>query len=258
MHRVEFTKTHCGGNDFVLIGEQRPGVDYAELARRICRRKTGVGADGLLIVSRTKSSFSIRYLNSDGSEASFCGNGLFCAGKWVRENGYEKSPILFCWNGKDYEVLGSGEDWKARIPGPTDLELDVKLESGDAVDYVRVGVPHAVRFEPELDTVDVMGEGRAIRSDPAFLPEGVNVDFCAVVGRNELRLRTYERGVEAETLSCGSGAAAACVIAHRREMVDSRVVVLALGGSTTVEIGPKRILLWGKPETVYSGTLGAA
>jgi diaminopimelate epimerase len=255
MQRVEFTKAHCGGNDFVLVDERYINRPLSELAMKACARKTGVGADGFLTVGKKHKLFSLRYLNRDGSEARFCGNGILCAAKWVRENGCKTNPISFSWNDKEYMVWEEGETWKAQMPSAVNLRLDVVLGSGATVDCVTVGVPHAVRFLPEVEGLDVQGEGREIRSDPVFLPDGVNVDFCALFTRERMRLRTYERGVEAETLSCGSGAAAACFVAHKRGMVERKVAVLARGGSLTVHVDHEDLMLVGRPETVYRGIL---
>jgi diaminopimelate epimerase len=258
MYRVEFTKAHCGGNDFVLVQESHVEIPLAELARKACKRRTGVGADGLMVIGKRSSSHSLQYLNQDGSEARFCGNGLLCAAKWVRETGSRQDPLRFRWKGEEYPVWTGEKTSKARIPQPIDAELDVVLDSGKTMDYVTVGVPHAVRFVTDLDRLDAEKEGRSIRSDRSLLPDGVNVDFCLVLGRDRMRLRTYERGVEAETPSCGSGAAAACFIAHRREMVDSEVLVLAPGGSIKVHLDDEGLLLEGSPEIVYQGILEIA
>lgn len=258
MNRIEFAKLQCGGNDFILIdlGRGDPSLPLPDLSKRMCKRRISVGADGLLAVGRDKESdFSLFYFNQDGSEARFCGNGILCAAQWVYENGGRKSPIRFWWQGSKYEVWVAEGGAKTELPRPQDLKLDLRLQSGRIIGYVVIGVPHAVTFETEVERIDVNESGREIRSDPILSPQGANVDFCQVVDRGRIRLRTYERGVESETMSCGTGAAAASYIGHHSGIVDRKVKVSAPGGEATVHIDCERLFLEGKPTMVYEGVL---
>ncbi len=258
MCRIEFAKLQCGGNDFILVDLRRcdSTLRLSDLAKRICRRRTSVGADGLLVVEPCKNSeFSLLYFNRNGTEARFCGNGLLCAGRWIHENGDRSNPIRFVWKDRKYEVQVGEDSVKTELPPPRSLKLDLHLQSGGIVSYVVVGVPHVVMFETELDQIDVDGVGRRIRFDSSLMPEGANVHFCQQVDRDKIRLRTYERGVETETLSCGSGAAAASYIAYRKNMVDGNVKVLAPGGDLSVHIDSERMFLEGKPVVVFEGVL---
>ncbi len=258
MGRIEFTKLQCGGNDFVLIDLRRCSlpVSLSDLATQVCRRRVSVGADGLLVIStKDESDIYLLYFNADGSEARFCGNGLLCASQWVHTRAHQENPIRFDWNNRKYETWVAENGVRSELPPPQDLRLDMRLESGGEVSYVVVGVPHVVRFETELEQVDVGGLGRRIRCDSALSPEGANVDFCQRVDTGEIRLRTYERGVEGETLSCGSGAAAATYVAYHKGMVNTKVKVLSAGGEAIIDIDGDRIFLEGKPVVVYEGVL---
>jgi diaminopimelate epimerase len=134
------------------------------------------------------------------------------------------------------------------------MKLDLPLQSGGVVDYVFIGVPHVVRFDAHIERVNVSRLGKEIRFDPFLAPDGANVNFCQQTGGDRLKLRTYERGLEAETLSCGSGAAAAAYIAHKKGMTGGAVEVEASGGSLTVHIEDNRMFLEGNPRIVYRGS----
>lgn len=259
IQKTEFTKLHCGGNDFVLLDAKSlpQGTALAELARRICRRKVSVGADGLLAILPSRSSdVAVTYLNQDGSPAQFCGNGLLSVARWVSAREKRRTSVRIEWGGRTHEVWVSGDLLRGELPPPQDFRLDLLLQSGEIIDYVVIGVPHAVRFDPELEEMDVSQAGRKIRFDPLLAPDGANVDFCRQVDRHTLRLRTYERGVEAETFSCGSGAAAAVYVAYNRGMVEETVEAVASGGRLTVHIEDgTRIFLEGQPRIVYRASI---
>jgi diaminopimelate epimerase len=222
----------------------------------MCRRRLSVGADGLLALGLDgNSGYSLLYFNRDGSETQFCGNGILCAAQWIHENGDAVNPIQFCWGSMQYKVWVAEGGAKTELPQAQNVELKMRLQMGGMVSYVVIGVPHVVKFEPEVEGIDVNRLGREIRSDPSLSPEGANVDFCRVVGRDHIRVRTYERGVESETLSCGSGAAAAFYVAHRMNMVGDRVKVSAPGAETTMSMDGAQMLFEGKPVLVYRGVL---
>ncbi|MHA2601021.1 MAG: diaminopimelate epimerase [Candidatus Thorarchaeota archaeon SMTZ1-83] len=255
---MKFAKLQCGGNDFILLdlGQDRPTLSLRDLAKRMCKRRLSVGADGLLgLETERNSAFSLRYFNRDGSETQFCGNGILCAAQWIHETGDRRNPIEFRWGGARYKVWMVKGRAQAELPQARNVELDMHLQLGGVVSYVVIGVPHVVTFEDELEHIDVNRLGRKIRSDPSLSPEGANVDFCQVVGSDRIRVRTYERGVESETLSCGSGAAAAFYIAHRRGMVGDRVKVSAPAAKTTISVDRGQMVFEGKPVLVYSGVL---
>ena len=228
MKNLEFYKLQAQGNDFILI-DVRPyrgrGSDrlYKRWARQYCMRKTGVGADGLLLIESSKKNlFKMRIFNPDGSEAEMCGNGARCVAFW----GYLRVPGrkgMFTFD----TVAGAIETkvtHKAQRPfagvgikmvNPIGVSLDMPIRVMNRVvkvNYINTGVPHVVVFVQGLDKIDVEAIGRAIRFHKKFKPQGTNVNFVEVVNDNHIKVRTYERGVEAETFSCGTGSVASAVI----------------------------------------------
>ncbi|MDD2703319.1 MAG: diaminopimelate epimerase [Candidatus Omnitrophica bacterium] len=224
---IKFTKMVASGNDFILVlAHEYFDVSFKTLARKICDRKFGVGADGLLIVHRPRkhaADVQMRIFNSDGSEARMCGNGARCAAFWA-----SIKPLAWKLHSRmiNNEVVMStkagmiraeiqADVVKVRLTDPKHLKLDipVKLHGRTLrVNFVNTGVPHAVVFVSGLDDIDVDTLGRQIRMHPKFQPEGTNVDFVEVTGEKDIRVRTYERGVEGETLACGTGSVASALI----------------------------------------------
>ena len=220
MKTIPFTKMSGTGNDFIII-DNRPRVvsdnGLAEFIRKVCRRKMSVGADGLILIeSSDKADFRWRFFNSDGSLAEMCGNGARCAARFAYLNGISGENLSFeteagMING---QVIGNGA--KVKIPDPTDLRLDysIDLKSGPlTVSSVNTGVPHVVVMEDSVEEVDVFGLGREIRYHQAFAPAGTNVNFICPQNPGLLAIRTYERGVEDETLACGTGSIASALVA---------------------------------------------
>jgi len=256
MDEIEFTKIHCGGNDFVLVDlrEKSSPISLPELATRMCMRRLSVGGDGLLAIgAASQADLSLRYFNQDGSEPQFCGNGALCVSLWALENGVGEHRIHFEWAGREYEAHRKETAVVAELPAPEHLMTDLRLRSGKVVDYVVCGVPHVVVFESELHELNVEETGRKIRYDGALPPGGANVDFCQLLDRRTMRLRTYERGVEGETLACGSGAASAVYVAHTKDMTDTHVEVFTCTGSLNVHIEGQHLFLEGRPLIVYRG-----
>lgn len=205
-----FVKYHGAGNDFVLIDctEQLIPDDLPALARHVCERRYGVGADGLLLIYPSQvADYRMRIFNADGSEPAMCGNGIRCVADYIFHYKTSKSAlfietmrkILACRNEENGIVV--------------DLGPPVVMHGNEPY-VVDTGVPHAVLFVPDVDTVVFPSEAQKIRFDPRFAPHGVNVNFASL--RDDmLYVRTYERGVEGETLACGTGAAAAAFIAQQ-------------------------------------------
>ena len=232
---LRFVKMSGAGNDFVLV-DNREGVfeesEKASLTRRVCRRKLGVGADGLILIELPTASeegasgadFVMRYFNADGSEGELCGNGTRCAAVFAREIGAAGSSqaIATLAGVLAAEILPRGPDETATVrvvmakPSPIRRLRIPDLPGGEAELFaLEVGVPHAVEVVSDVGAVDVLRRGSAIRHDATF-PAGANANFIALDGRaGEIRLRTFERGVEAECLACGTGATAAVTVAHR-------------------------------------------
>lgn len=207
MKRIHFVKMHGAGNDFILI-DDRTGSFPIEDHRRIAAmatRRSGIGCEGVIIVQTSdKADFRMRFFNPDGTEAELCGNGARCVAAFAREIGAVKGVRMRFETlaGEVKAELLSGSVVKVAMPDPHDF--------GD--DFVVAGVPHKIIPVENLATVDVEGEGRRIRLSETYAPEGTNVDFVAYRAPNKVKIRTYERGVEAETGACGTGSVAAAVI----------------------------------------------
>lgn len=272
MSEIRFTKLHGNGNDFILIDEFRekviPDQEKAAFALRFCDRHLGIGADGVLFLGRSGSAdISMEIFNADGSRAEMCGNGIRCLAKYAFDAGYvgagsctvetdagilgvEITPGNGVWvkvnmgrplfARKDIPALGSGEF------------LDVELHS-HRVSAVNTGVPHAVIFVDEL-TPELMEMAPRFRHDRIF-PKGANVNFIKVDSRSEITVRTFERGVEGETLSCGTGAVAGAAVAHRLGKTGERIVVNTQGGLLNITLSRGEAFMEGTAETVFSGMI---
>ena len=257
--KLRFWKLTAAGNDFVLVAGavRSPGA----LARRLCDRRGGVGADGLLVVRRAAGGVGLRYFNADGS-AAFCGNGARCAAWWAFARGWT-GPRLRLRTGAGViaaQVTGR-EQVSLSMPEPKNWRLGLKLRvwgrrlTAHAVD---TGVPHAVVPVRDLEGFPVAELGRAVRRHRAFGRAGANVDFMQRAG-SALRLRTYERGVEDETWACGTGAAAAALVGWKLGWVRPPVAVRVRGGRTLTvsfrtEGGAARdVRLSGPAKIVFSG-----
>ena len=219
MH-LEFVKMSGAGNDFV-VADNRDGrfrADPAAVAR-ICNRRFGVGADGLLLVEPAKDAdFFMRYYNADGSEAEMCGNGARCIARFCSERcGDGKRELKFQTRAGLIEASVRGEQVRITLSAPRDLRLrqTIQLKSGAReYHFINTGVPHAMFFTDNADREMVGPVGTEVRRHPDFAPRGTNVDWVQLQGGNSIRVRTYERGVEAETLACGTGVVASAIIAH--------------------------------------------
>lgn len=224
MNKIQFTKLVATGNDFVLVDYTRKSAGTAslrKLAQRMCHRTSGIGADGLLIVERSeKADARMRIFNPDGSEAEMCGNGARCFTLWLsRFRGPSKKAYTF--QTEAGLISGSVADKelcsavRIKMSDPVDQRLNIPLEvlgRKITVQYINTGVPHVVVFVEGLDDIAVRVIGKAIRFHSSFAPKGTNVDFVQIIGNRAIAVRTYERGVEDETLACGTGSVAAALV----------------------------------------------
>lgn len=215
--RTPFTKYHGAGNDFVVIDFRHspPPSDFPSFARRLCGRRLGIGADGLLLLFPSAiADYKICIFNADGSEPSMCGNGIRCAFDFIQKK--ENTPLelkIETLHGV-LECRRSGAEIAVNLGAPRILHWPIELAQG-TIFVLDTGVPHAVLFVDEIGKVDVAKEGAAIRFHAQFAPRGVNVNFVSIDSKEEIMLRTYERGVEGETLACGTGAAASAFVARK-------------------------------------------
>lgn len=240
--KLPFVKMSGAGNDFVVVESARiPAHDDAglgRLARFLCRRRLSVGADGLIVLE-PMSADRVRmvYYNADGSRAAMCGNGGRSAARYARWRGWAGGDLTLEADDGSHPATVKGERVRLGMTEPKWSESEVELRHGDQVYRglsVDTGVPHLVLWVEELGAVDVETVGRAFRFDPRFQPEGTNVDFAESLGPSALSVRTYERGVEGETLACGTGVVAAAVAAFIEKGARPPLEVRAVGGTLAV------------------------
>jgi diaminopimelate epimerase len=266
--RIPFFKMHGGGNDFVLIDHRArfiPEAEQPEFARRVCHRQLGAGADGLILIEASPTAdFRWRFYNADGSEPEMCGNGGRCAARFAVLHGIAPAELSFETLAGPIKASVRGRRVKLLMAGVGEVSLNqtIPLE-GDTLTghFLKVGVPHLAVPVNDLEETPVTGWGRAVRFHPLFAPAGTNVNFIRVESPQALRIRTYERGVEDETLACGTGAVAAALIAARLGQVRSPVTVHTRGGEAlTVYFTPQgqaftEVFLEGDVLVSYQGEL---
>lgn len=263
---------HGTGNDFVVIDNRSLKFSREELsafAAEWCPRRYGIGADGLLALDEARlpeADYRMRYVNADGSWASMCGNGARCLARFAQQNGFDQRELAFDTDAGLYRAhLGEQGPVRLLVPDVKRVRLEVDIDEArpdglGALHFAQAGTEHLIAFVDDPASVPVGKWGERLRHDSAFAPEGTNVSFVGVEDAGELRLRTYEKGVEAETLSCGTGVIAAGVIAERTGVVNGNpITVHAKGGTLRVgtvstERGSERFLE-GPVVTVYKGIL---
>jgi diaminopimelate epimerase len=236
---IPFYKMHGGGNDFVLIDHRRgiiPEADQPRFARAVCARKVGVGADGLILLENSATAdFRWRFYNADGSEAEMCGNGGRCAARLAVLLGIAPPKLNFETLAGVIHAEVADRQVRLLMTGVGDFRPDQEIPLNDVVlngHFLKVGVPHVVVSVPDLEQVPVTSWGHSVRFHRMFQPAGTNVNFVRFQGPHALEVRTYERGVEDETLACGTGAVAAALAAARLGKAASPVAVHTRGGET--------------------------
>ncbi|GAB4170018.1 MAG: diaminopimelate epimerase [Terrimicrobiaceae bacterium] len=260
---LSFTKMNGAGNDFVVLDNRAGSLDLGrDQIALLCDRHRGVGADGLLVVEPAVDGgdYRMRYYNADGGEAEMCGNGARCFARFARQLGGHGDSLAFETPAGLISAAFEGDEVALLMSEPKDAAGPVPIEAAGStweVHSLNTGVPHAVVFVENLDAIDVVGAGRALRFHPAFAPSGTNVNFVRVEAPGHLRIRTYERGVEGETLACGTGVTAAALIHAQLSGVSSPVSVLVAGGDTLrVRFGgPEGVILVGPADFVFDGRI---
>ena len=234
---IYFEKMCGAGNDFVVIDNRKRGISaerLKNLARRICDRKRGIGADGLLLLENSaRADFKMRIFNPDGSEPNMCGNGARCIAFYAKKNNVARDKMVFETKAGLISAEVNGKTVKLRLRDPVDIRLNLRLKIGEkifTVTHINTGVPHAVLFVNNPDSVNVKELGAKIRCHRVFSPAGTNVNFVKVNGRRAISIRTYERGVEDETLACGTGSTASALISSLIKGASSPVNVRTRGG----------------------------
>ncbi len=276
---THFTKMTGTGNDFIIIDGRKEDIPQdirPLLAKAVCCRRRSVGADGMLILEPTdrvddakgKIDFKWDFYNADGSLAEMCGNGGRCVGRYAYDHGLAGPEMVFDTIAGPIRAMvlqspGGDPKVKLEMTPPFGRYSDVELEAGGGLvrlDGVNTGVPHAVLKVEDIAGADVFGLGRELRNHEHFAPAGTNVNFVKPVG-DELMVRTYERGVEDETLACGTGCVAASLTAGWRGWMEPPIKVrVASGELVTVyfsagEGGPGEVFMEGSADYVYEGVL---
>ncbi|MEO0446545.1 MAG: diaminopimelate epimerase [Verrucomicrobiota bacterium] len=267
---LDFWKMNGAGNDFVVI-DNRDGssVLTTDQIALLCHRQRGVGADGLLAIelAEHEGDFRMRYYNADGGEAEMCGNGARCFARIARHLASgEPDTISFETPAGLISATFPGNHVRIALSDPFDLEMHHSLEVESLgtvpVSSINTGVPHAVVAVDDVEAVDVMSVGKSIRFANHFAPAGTNVNIMQPLDPGKIRIRTYERGVEGETLACGTGMAACALIHHQETGTPSPIEVLVEGGDT-LEVDFQatdsgaflEVFLTGPAEVVFQGSL---
>lgn len=266
--KIPFYKMSGSGNDFIIIDNRQgilEGVNLPEWVKKVCRRGLSIGADGVILVENSPTvDFKWRFFNADGGEAEMCGNGGRCVARFASLTGISGRSLFFDTLGGVMKAEVLGERVKLRMGDPSDLRLDYPI-SIDGREYIvssiNTGVPHVVQMVEDLEHYDVPRFGPAIRFHPVYQPEGTNADFIEVRNVHTIHIRTYERGVEDETLACGTGAVASALIGASKDLVSSPIAVHPKSGEVlTVYFDQKGsgftdIFLEGDARVVYEGQL---
>ncbi|PHR29760.1 MAG: diaminopimelate epimerase [Desulfotalea sp.] len=269
---IAFEKMSGTGNDFVIIDNRNnvvPLEEQADFAKKVCRRMFSIGADGLILIENSETAdFSWNFYNADGSVAEMCGNGSRCAARfaYLHKICGPKMKFVTLAGVIEAEMCELEGEVRVKMPSPHDFRFDLSLRLDGVeypVTYVNTGVPHAVIFVDDED-VPVKQWGRKVRFHEIFEPDGTNVNFVKVLTDGKIQVRTYERGIEDETMACGTGAVASALYAAMHKGMDSPVEVITSGGEALtihfdLQDGPvaENVYLQGPTRIICSGNLNA-
>jgi len=260
METIDFFKYQGTGNDFIMIDGFNRVMNLFKLSvetiKKICARRLGVGADGLIILKKHPSlDFEMDYYNADGSQ-SMCGNGGRCAVQFAKQLGIIKSAYHFLAIDGEHTATIEDNGW-----------VHLKMKDVNKVDFVNedyvlnTGSPHLIKFVEDVNKIDVAEEGKKIRYSDAYAEEGINVNFVQTLDHTTIFVRTYERGVEDETLSCGTGVTAASIVSAHNDRGFNRIELRTRGGNLAVEFDKiddenfENIWLCGPAECVFEGKI---
>ncbi len=267
-NQFEFFKMHGAGNDFILVDDRNQTFPCSEKNRllRIADRKRGIGSDGIILIQPSaQADFTMRFFNPDGGEAEMCGNGARCVARLAYDLNIAAEHMTFDTAAGKLRADICGDNVRLYMTPPHGWRMNIDLDfDGRSITchQVNTGVPHAVIESDAIDAIDLPAIGAAIRYHETFAPAGTNVNFIQKTGDNTLRIRTYERGVEAETLACGTGMVAAALIAARLKTV-AAPVSLQTAGNDQLQVDFKMdaddtatdVTLTGPAVHVFKGTL---
>jgi diaminopimelate epimerase len=230
--KIPFFKMSGSGNDFIIIDNRShlmENIAIQDFVRAVCRRSISLGADGLILIEKPRTAgcdFSWRFFNADGSEAEMCGNGGRCAARYAVINSIAGKSLSFETLAGIIHAEVAGDRAKIELPSPQAPEMNIPLSvDGEnfLLHFINTGVPHVVLFTDNIADAQVSALGKKIRFHQRFQPAGTNVNFVSAAGSSGLCVRTYERGVEDETLACGTGSVASALIASALGMVSTPV-----------------------------------
>ncbi|MDJ0780785.1 MAG: diaminopimelate epimerase [Desulfosarcinaceae bacterium] len=269
---LPFAKMSGAGNDFIIIDNRTGGVlelDLPDWVRRICTRRISIGADGLLLIEPSPdegTDFQWRFFNADGSVAEMCGNAARCVARYAFLKGIAAQSLRFKTIAGIIAAEVQGEVVKIKMTAPFDLVPQRTLKLADRtlpVGSVNTGVPHVVSVVPDVEAVDVIALGRAIRHHPNYQPAGTNANFVSRGADGAWSIRTYERGVEGETLACGTGNVAAAIVLAATQELESPVTFRTRSGSDLTVCFERKggafhaVYLAGDARLVYEGQMTA-
>lgn len=256
---IPFCKYQGTGNDFIILDNRKNeyGTLTTDQINYLCNRRFGVGADGLMLLNLKEDyDFEMKYYNADGRESSMCGNGGRCLVKFAYHSGIHRSSYNFSAIDGDHEA-------EIDLDGTVSLKMtdvnEVKAYNGDLI--LDTGSPHYIKMVTDLSRLDVYKNGRSIRYSDSFSKQGINVNFVEQTSDDEIFVRTYERGVEDETLSCGTGVTAAAIACYHNEAGFNDVIVQTKGGKLNVEYDRlndneyRNIWLSGPADKVFEGSI---
>ena len=260
---MEFTKMHGAGNDYVVIDGRDADMDWSAFALSILDRHVGIGGDGLLVlVNSTMADVRMRMFNPDGSEAEMCGNGGRCVARYAVEKKITSNELTLETVAGIIAAKVDGVNVRVKLTSPENLKQDIVAELNGLqykIDSLNTGVPHAIIYSEDIENVNVKEVGNGIRFHEVFAPSGTNVNFVEKVGEHDLKIRTYERGVEDETLACGTGTVASALLSSYKNLVKPPVKVETRGGEILkVDFDPSNetdVFLEGLTRIAFEGVL---
>ena len=259
MSRIEFFKYQGAGNDFIIIDnrDRQFNGDNISLIKKLCDRRFGIGGDGLMLLeNHSDMDFTMRYFNADGREASMCGNGGRCIAAFAVHQGIVETPDNFTFMAVDGEHQASYNDGTVNLKM---IDVDtISIQPNHT--FLDTGSPHHVEFVDKIEQLDVYKLGKEVRYSEHYAPDGTNVNFVQFKDLNNIKVRTYERGVEDETLACGTGVVASAISAHLKKPEYNQFNIEVLGGNLKVTFDAenrqfKNIWLEGPATFVFKGSI---
>jgi len=261
--KIAFSKLSGAGNDFIVMDNRNNSIHLTPLhVQELCTRRTGIGADGLILIEpSSRYAFSMNYYNADGFPGSMCGNGGRCAVYFAHTIGIagsSKTSYTFEANGNRYDAWITGEETvKLRMLPPKEFRNDIEIE-GLICHSVNTGSPHAVIYTSDLEHIKVTEIGRTIRHRTDIFPDGSNVNFIEITSPETLAIRTFERGVEDETLACGTGAVAAALMSYLMGKISATIVQVKVKSGDTLQVQFNKnmdvVFLTGPAKYIFEGS----